>query len=51
MGNVPLTKNSEFVVSEEKVINYVMSVFFILLFQNPPLSYSSLHLSTQTRNE
>ena len=32
MGKIILTKDSEFVVGEEKIINYVMSVFFIALF-------------------
>lgn len=32
MAKVQITKDSEFVVGEEKVINYVMSVLFMALF-------------------
>lgn len=32
MGKKTLQKDSEFVVGEEKVINYVMAVFFLALF-------------------
>lgn len=32
MAKAPLTNDSEFVVGEEKSINYVMAVFFIALF-------------------
>ena len=32
MAKAPLTNDSEFVVGEEKAINYVMAVFFIALF-------------------
>lgn len=32
MAKIPLTKESEFVVGEEKVLNYIMTAFFIALF-------------------
>ena len=32
MAKIPLTKDSEFVVGEEKVLNYIMTAFFIALF-------------------
>jgi hypothetical protein len=32
MGKMPLTKESQFTVGEEKVLNYVMAVFFFALF-------------------
>ena len=32
MAKIPLTNDSEFVVGEEKVINYAMAVFFLALF-------------------
>ncbi|MGQ0737730.1 MAG: hypothetical protein ACT4OJ_01600 [Bacteroidota bacterium] len=32
MGKSPLTKDSQFTVGEEKVLNYVMAVFFLALF-------------------
>lgn len=32
MAKIPLTKDSEFVVGEEKVLNYIMTAFFIAIF-------------------
>lgn len=32
MGKTPLTKDSQFTVGEERIINYVMAIFFFLLF-------------------
>lgn len=32
MGKIPLNKDSEFVVGEEKVLNYVMALLFFALF-------------------
>jgi hypothetical protein len=32
MGKIPLTKETEFVVGQEKVLNYVMGCIFLVLF-------------------
>jgi hypothetical protein len=32
MGKIPLTKDSEFVVGEEKVLNYILAALFFALF-------------------
>lgn len=32
MAKTPLTKDSQFTVGEEKIINYVMAIFFVALF-------------------
>ena len=32
MAKIPLTKESEFVVGEEKVLNYIMTAFFMAIF-------------------